>query len=82
MGAGLPIICFDKSNNRRYLEEGGYYISEFSAAALAGGIVELSGNLEKAQEMGRKNKERAKNFSWSRSAEKLDQLYKKINPVK
>jgi len=79
MGAGLPIICFDKSNNRRYLDEGAYYVSEFSAAELAGGIIELSGNLEKARDMGQKNKERAKNFSWDISAEKLDQIYKKIN---
>lgn len=78
MGAGLPIICFDKSNNRRYLEDGGYYIPEFSAESLAKGIIELAGNLEKAEEMGQKNKERAKNFSWNISAEKLDQIYKKL----
>jgi glycosyltransferase involved in cell wall biosynthesis len=78
MGAGLPIICFDKSNNRRYLDEGAYYVPKFSAAGLAKGIIELAGNLERAKEMGRKNKERAKNFSWNRSAEKLDQIYKKL----
>ncbi|MBU2028357.1 glycosyltransferase family 4 protein [Patescibacteria group bacterium] len=78
MGAGLPIVCFDKSNNRRYLEEGAYYVPEFSAAELAKGIIELAGHPEKAREMGRKNKERAKNFSWNISAEKLDQIYKKL----
>jgi glycosyltransferase involved in cell wall biosynthesis len=78
MGAGLPIICFDKSNNRRYLDEGAYYVPEFSAVGLAKGIIELSGHLEKAGEMGQKNKERAKNFSWDHSAEKLDQIYKKL----
>jgi glycosyltransferase involved in cell wall biosynthesis len=78
MGAGLPIICFDKSNNRRYLDEGAHYVPEFSAVELAKGIVDLSGNLEKAREMGQKNKERAKNFSWDNSAEKLDQIYKKL----
>jgi glycosyltransferase involved in cell wall biosynthesis len=78
MGAGLPIICFDKSNNRRYLEEGAYYVPEFSAAGLAKGIIDLSGHGEKAGKMGRKNKERAKNFSWNHSAEKLDKIYKSL----
>lgn len=78
MGAGLPIICFDKNNNRRYLDEGAYYVPEFSAKSLTEGIIELSGNLEKAKEMGQKNKERAKNFSWNNSAEKLNQIYKKL----
>ncbi|PIP26463.1 MAG: glycosyltransferase family 1 protein [Candidatus Moranbacteria bacterium CG06_land_8_20_14_3_00_40_12] len=78
MGAGLPIICFDKSNNRRYLDKGAYYVSEFSIAGLAKGIIELSGNLEKTREMGQKNKERAQNFSWDHSAEKLDQIYKNL----
>ncbi len=78
MGAGLPIVCFDKSNNRRYLDEGAYYVSEFSATELAKGIIELSGNPERMKEMGRKNKERAKNFSWNISAEKLDKIYKNL----
>lgn len=78
MGAGLPIICFDKSNNRRYLEAGAYYVPEFSAAGLAKGIIDLSGHWEKAGEMGRKNKERAKDFSWNHSAEKLDKIYKSL----
>jgi glycosyltransferase involved in cell wall biosynthesis len=78
MGAGLPIICFDKNNNRRYLEEGGLYIPEFSAAALAQGIIELAGNKEMAREMGRKNQKRAENFSWKSSVEKLDKIYKNL----
>jgi glycosyltransferase involved in cell wall biosynthesis len=76
MGAGLPIVCFDRSNNRNYLGEGAYYSKEFSAGSIAEGILDLAGNPEKASNMGKINKERSKNLSWDKSAEKLDKIYK------
>jgi glycosyltransferase involved in cell wall biosynthesis len=79
MGAGLPIVCFDKSNNRKYLGGGAYYAKEFSSEGIAEGILELAGNPEKSREMREINKERAKEFSWEKSAEKLSEIYKKIN---
>lgn len=79
MGAGLPIVCFNKSNNRNYLEGGAFYAKDFSAAGIAEGILDLVGNPEKALDMGRINKERAKNFGWDASAKKIDEIYKKIN---
>ncbi len=78
MGAGLPIVCFDKSNNREYLGQGAYYSKDFSAEGIAEGILELAQNSEKAKKMGEISKERAKNFSWERSAEKLDGIYCKL----
>lgn len=78
MGAGLPVVCFDKSNNREYLGEGGYYSQKFSAEGLSRGILELMENSEKRKEMGRVNKERSKEFSWDNSAEKLDEIYRKL----
>lgn len=78
MGAGLPVVCFDKSNNREYLGEGGYYSQKFSAEGLSRGILELMENSEKRKKMGRVNKERSKEFSWDNSAEKLDEIYRKL----
>ncbi len=78
MGAGLPIVCFDKSNNREYLGEGGYYSQEFSAKGIAKGVLELAENYEKRKEMGGLSKERAKKFSWNNSAEKLDKIYNNL----
>jgi len=80
MGAGLPVVCFDKSNNREYLDEGAFYAKDFSPEGIAKGILELAGNLEKSREMGKVNKEKAKSFSWMKSAEKLDKIYKEIQP--
>lgn len=78
MGAGLPIVCFDKNNNRNYLGEGAYYSQEFSAASIAKGILDLALNPEKALNMGKINKEKSKNFSWNNSAEKLIEIYNKL----
>ena len=55
MGAGLPIVCFDKSNNRRYLADGAYYAREFSCEGICEGILELAQNSEKCNNMGRIN---------------------------
>lgn len=78
MGAGLPVVCFDKSNNREYLGEGACYADEFSSAGIAQGILELAENPQRIEKMGKINRERSKNFSWMNSAEKLDNIYKKI----
>jgi len=78
MGAGLPIVCFDKSNNREYLGEGAYYAKGFSSDRISQGILELAENFEKRKEMGKISKERARNFSWEKSAEKLDKIYNSL----
>lgn len=78
MGAGLPVVCFEKSNNKEYLGEGAFYAKDFSSEAITRGILDLAQNFEKSKEMGALNKERAKKFSWMNSASKLDKIYLKI----
>lgn len=78
MGAGLPVVCFDKSNNREYLGKGGYYSQKFSAEGISEGILELMENSERRKEMGIANSERSKKFSWGNSAEKLDKIYNNL----
>ncbi len=78
MGAGLPIVCFDKSNNRQYLGEGANYANDFSAQGIAEEILNLASDLPKSEEKGKMNKERAKKFSWDNSAEELDKIYQEI----
>jgi glycosyltransferase involved in cell wall biosynthesis len=76
MGAGLPIVCFDKKNNREYLGEGAHYVKDFSAEGIAEGILALAENRTLRIQMGEINKKRAENFSWDKSAEKLNKIYK------
>jgi glycosyltransferase involved in cell wall biosynthesis len=75
MGAGLPIACFDTPNNREYLAQGGSYAMEVSGVGLAQAIGRLLENPELRTKNGVFVRERAKQFSWERSAEQLEVLY-------
>jgi glycosyltransferase involved in cell wall biosynthesis len=79
MAAGLPVVCFNRENNRKYLEDGAFYAKEISANALADSIILAIEEKEEAKFKGIKNKERAKIFSWDLSAEKISKLYEKIS---
>jgi glycosyltransferase involved in cell wall biosynthesis len=81
MGAGLPVVCFDRKNNRDYLEEGGVYAKDISAKALAEKILEVSSDTEKFKYFGMINKNLAKNLSWDISAQKIEKIYERITAV-
>lgn len=81
MAAGLPIICFDKMNNRKFLEEGGYYCEDISSAAIAKGIFYFFDNSDERDKKGEINKKNAQKYSWDIPAEKINLIYNKINPV-
>ncbi|HRZ95669.1 MAG TPA: glycosyltransferase family 4 protein [Candidatus Moranbacteria bacterium] len=82
MAAGLPIVCFDKINNRKYLGEGGYYCKEVGSEAIAQGIFYFFENENERTKKGELNKKNAKNFSWDIPAHKINLIYNKIRPVK
>jgi glycosyltransferase involved in cell wall biosynthesis len=68
MGAGLPVVCFDSQNNRRFLEDGGIYAAENKIENLAGKMLWAVENLDQAKILGGMNKERVeKVFSWNNS---------------
>jgi glycosyltransferase involved in cell wall biosynthesis len=68
MGAGLPVVCFDSQNNRRFLEDGGIYAAENRIENLAGKMLWAVENLDQAKILGGMNKERVeKVFSWNNS---------------
>ena len=58
MGAGLPVVCFDSQNNRRFLEDGGIYASENKIENLADKMLWAVENLGKAKTLGEMNKKR------------------------
>jgi glycosyltransferase involved in cell wall biosynthesis len=77
MAAGLPVVCFDRPNNRTYLHEGGEYAREISSAGLADSILSLASDQQKMDFKGRFNKEQIKKFSWDISAKKIEEIYLK-----
>ncbi len=78
MAAGLPVVCFDRENNRKYLGGGGYYVSDISVLGIARGILDLSKNEIDCKAKGEINKERVVDFSWEKSGLKIDAIYRKI----
>jgi glycosyltransferase involved in cell wall biosynthesis len=78
MGAGLPVVCFDRENNREYLGAGAYYGKEISADGLVEGIQYFLKNRGEIEAKGGVNQERAKNFSWDKSARAISEIYQKI----
>jgi glycosyltransferase involved in cell wall biosynthesis len=68
MGAGLPVVCFDSQNNRRFLEDGGIYAAENRIENLADKMLWAVENPDKAKSLGEMNKTRVeKVFSWNNS---------------
>jgi glycosyltransferase involved in cell wall biosynthesis len=77
MAAGIPVVCFDRLNNRTYLEEGGQYVKEISADGLAEGILALAQNKELMKKKGDFNIKQIEKFSWDISAKKIEEIYLK-----
>ncbi|EKE24918.1 MAG: glycosyl transferase group 1 [uncultured bacterium] len=77
MAAGLPVVCYDRYNNRKYLGEGAQYSEEMSAQGLANAILELTRNPQKINFKGELNKRQILQFSWGASAEKIEEVYEK-----
>ena len=78
MAAGLPVVCFDRINNRHYLDSGGFYVQNISAQDLAEGILEAIESETKRNEKGEINYSRSGQFSWDRSAEKIERVYNEL----
>lgn len=75
MGAGLPVICFDRINNRKYLGKGAYYSQDISVQGIARGILYFSQNPEEIAAKGKIAEKRAEKFGWSNSAKKIEEVY-------
>ena len=78
MSASLPIVCFDKENNRQFLGDGGYFSEKQNAEGIRKGIEYFLDNPEEAERMGNLNQKNAENFSWEKSALKINNIYQKI----
>ncbi len=81
MGAGLPVICFDKVNNRNYLGEGGYFCGDMSGESISKGIIYFMDNPDDIIRKGKLNQERAYKYGWNKTAQKINDIYDKIQPT-
>jgi len=79
MGAGLPVVCFEGKNNRRFLGDGGIYAADNKIENLAGRIVWAIENEKEAQKLGNMNKKRVEEvFSWNNSIKDTVQAFESL----
>ncbi len=76
MAAGLPVVCFDRPNNRAYLKEGGSYFSQdVSGEGIAKGVLYFAENPEKMKSAGALNKQEAERFGWDAAGKEIEKIY-------
>jgi glycosyltransferase involved in cell wall biosynthesis len=76
MGAGLPVVCFDSKNNRRFLGENGIYAADDKIENLADKMLWALNNIDKAKTLGEQNKKRVEEvFSWNKSIKETVRVF-------
>jgi glycosyltransferase involved in cell wall biosynthesis len=78
MAAGLPIVCFDRTNNRQYLGDGAVYAKDISGNGLAAAIAETLDDPRDATDRGSRNAHAAQEFSWIATARILSDIYSSL----
>lgn len=78
MGAGLPIVCFDKQNNREYLENDAFYAQEISAFGLTRSILRAIKEKDLRKKYGQQAQQSAQKFSWDVGAQIFEDVCGKI----
>lgn len=78
MGAGIPTVVFDTENNREYLGESGTYAQAITPESYAEAIITLIDDQEVRLRKGALAKERAYDFSWEKTAEVAEGIYKEV----
>jgi len=77
MGAGLPVVCFEGKNNRRFMGQNGIYAADNKIENLAAKIIWAIENPDKAKKTGELNKKRVEEiFSWNNSIKKTVEAFK------
>jgi glycosyltransferase involved in cell wall biosynthesis len=81
MGAGLPIVCFEGINNRKFLAENGVYAQSGDVEDLARKMVEIIKSPERARALGRANRQRVEEvFSWDASILEYQRVFQTLAP--
>lgn len=78
MGAGLPIVCFDRPNNHAYLGSSARYATAVSAQGIADAIVYYLEHPQERAKHATANRERAAAFSWNVAGQQLEELYTQL----
>jgi glycosyltransferase involved in cell wall biosynthesis len=78
MASGLPVICSNAGSLPEVGEDAAILVSPDDREALAHHIIDVLGHPERAAEMRVKGLERAKRFTWKRTAEAVLSTYNEV----
>ncbi|MBI2410371.1 MAG: glycosyltransferase family 4 protein [Candidatus Kerfeldbacteria bacterium] len=78
MGAGLPVVCFDRTNNRSYLGSAAHYATPMSAQGIADALLYYLDHPQERIAHAAANRERAVAFSWDVAGKQLEELYRHL----
>jgi glycosyltransferase involved in cell wall biosynthesis len=81
MGAGLPVVCFDRVNNRNYLVDGGYFCQGSDGRAISDAILDLMKNPDDIVRKGETNRERSREYGWDKTGQRISSIYNKLQPI-
>lgn len=80
MAAGLPVVCFDTENNRRFLADCGYYAQPGSDQSLAEVVIQALDDQEGARQKGNAGRETVRQrFSMDRCRAFLLEHYSQLS---
>jgi glycosyltransferase involved in cell wall biosynthesis len=76
---GLPLIASDHPGNRTFVENGasGFLVPHKEPAALAEAVLHLLEHRDQIPKMGRRSREIAEGYTWTKIAARYDQVLKK-----
>ncbi|MDP8218921.1 MAG: glycosyltransferase family 4 protein [Candidatus Theseobacter exili] len=79
MGAGLPVVCYESVNNRRFLGDNGVYATNADPKDLASKICRVIKDPEMGKCLGEANRQRVRDvFSWDASIADVDNIYQAL----
>jgi len=80
MAGGLPVVCFDTENNRRILNDSGWFVAEGDIDGFVDSMEDCVSNPSVAETFARAGVARAKSqYSWSLAGAMVIDAYRSVN---
>ena len=76
MACGVPVVVTDTSSLPEVVGDAGVIVEPSSVQALAGALIDLVRQPERAADLAARGRERARTFTWQRAAEGLDEVFR------
>lgn len=78
MASGLPVICSNRGSLPEVVGDAGVVTEPEDYEGMATAVSDILKSTQKREELIRRGKERAKNFTWERAASETLKIYKRI----